>query len=607
MKRFLLLIAALASHVALMAEGISSAQDLVAYVTAVNEGEDITQWSDGQGVVYLANDIDMSKIKDMTPIEAYDGVFDGRGHCIRNWKTESGLFHKITQYGRVMNLVIDSSCSMKCSDNGQEPFYAGFIADINEGIIEKCVNNGDMSHKSSRSVVSNYIGGICGINKYLILYCVNRGAISSAGSFGGSKEDRAAQLCMGGILGGVMDKPHPCSFVGYCVNEGTLTCNASFPSNSVGGVVGSNTRAKIKYCVNRGNIVLAAKLSVDSGVAQNAYGGGICGLTKNDIVCCDNFGEVFSRSTILTCLGGIVGAAHNYSGLTVGDCVNYSPVSCAGTSGAAVGGIIGQSSRSIVLAQCHNKAAVSFTGESPKGRTAVGGIAGNVFVRRDSKYAATISECTNEGTVFCVHANNLHEDNRGIFAAGIVGYLEANAIVKSYIEYCSNSGTVTSEGGTMSGIVGWLKFGSIRECENRGAVSGGATCASGICSLVESTEIVDCVNYADITSQGKGHAGGIAARTVSDLPNAIRGCCNCGRIRGRFGLAAAILAEGGYGSDSIDGCGVGGAVGTLSQGDADIPKVTSDNFMIYVTGRNIERNKAVVGRREACYYWEGVK
>lgn len=607
MKRLALLMTMLLGCYASMAEGISSAHDLAAYVAAVNEGEDTTRWMDKQGVVYLTNDIDMAKVKNLPQIESYDGTFDGRGFSLRNWKTEVGLFRQITQYGKVVNLVIDSSCAMKCSDNGQDVFYAGFIADINEGIIENCVNNGNISHKSARSVVSNYVGGICGINKYLILHCTNRGTIYSVGSFGGSKEDRAARLCMGGILGGSMDKPHPCSFVGYCVNEGAVTCNASFPTNSVGGIVGNHSRSKIKYCVNRGSVTLAAKLSIDSGVPQNAYGGGICGLTNSDIVCSDNFGEVFSRSTIYTCLGGIVGAAHNYWGLTVGDCVNFSPVSCSGTAGAAVGGILGQSSRSIVLAQCHNVADVSFTGESMKGRTAVGGIAGNLFVRRNSKYAATISECSNDGNVYCVQGSNAYADHRGMFAAGIAGYIEANAIVKSYVEYCANTGTVTAEGGTASGIVGWLKFGSIRECENKGTVSGEALYASGICSLVESTAIMDCVNHADISSQGKGHAGGIAARTLSTMPNAITGCRNSGAIRGRFGLAASILAEGGNPSDTVDDCGVGGAVGTVSQNDVDIPKVNPDNFQIFITGRNVERNKAVIGGKKQCYYWNGVK
>lgn len=167
MKRIILLsfVSMLLSVGTTMAEGISSARELVAFATAANAGEDITPWADREGVISLTADIDMAKVKDFVPIAVFDGIFDGGCHTISNWKTTAGLFHIVSEKAVVRNLTIDASCSMKCTDNGEEEFYAGFIADVNHGTLEGCINRGQISHRSGKSLMSNYVGGICGMNK----------------------------------------------------------------------------------------------------------------------------------------------------------------------------------------------------------------------------------------------------------------------------------------------------------------------------------------------------------------------------------------------------------------------------------------------------------
>ena len=81
---------------------------------------------------------------------------------------------------------------MKCTDNGEEEFYAGFIADVNHGTLEGCINRGQISHRSGKSLMSNYVGGICGMNKYIVINCVNYGNVSSSGNFGGNLDNRSA-------------------------------------------------------------------------------------------------------------------------------------------------------------------------------------------------------------------------------------------------------------------------------------------------------------------------------------------------------------------------------------------------------------------------------
>ena len=297
MKRIILLsfVSMLLSVGTTMAEGISSARELVAFATAANAGEDITPWADREGVISLTADIDMAKVKDFVPIAVFDGIFDGGCHTISNWKTTAGLFHIVSEKAVVRNLTIDASCSMKCTDNGEEEFYAGFIADVNHGTLEGCINRGQISHRSGKSLMSNYVGGICGMNKYIVINCDNYGNVSSSGNFGGNLDNRSAGIYLGGVVGGSPTRPLSCAFIGYCDNHGTITYSGAFPNNYIGGIAGSHTYVKVKFCTNRGNVTVAAKSISESDVPQGLQVGGICGLTKGDIVCSDNFGEIIAR------------------------------------------------------------------------------------------------------------------------------------------------------------------------------------------------------------------------------------------------------------------------------------------------------------------------
>lgn len=607
MKRIILLsfVSMLLSVGTTMAEGISSARELVAFATAANAGEDITPWADREGVISLTADIDMAKVKDFVPIAVFDGIFDGGCHTISNWKTTAGLFHIVSEKAVVRNLTIDASCSMKCTDNGEEEFYAGFIADVNHGTLEGCINRGQISHRSGKSLMSNYVGGICGMNKYIVINCDNYGNVSSSGNFGGNLDNRSAGIYLGGVVGGSPTRPLSCAFIGYCDNHGTITYSGAFPNNYIGGIAGSHTYVKVKFCTNRGNVTVAAKSISESDVPQGLQVGGICGLTKGDIVCSDNFGEIIARCDIFTMAGDIAGSTH--SALTVGDCVNYAAVTASGFAGGSVGGIVGQAARPIVAVQCLNKAAVKFAGESPKVRTAVGGIIGNAFAKGDAKWAVAVVECRNEGDVSCGYAANTYNSARGIHVGGLCGFIAGNETVNAVVRFSSNTGAVHSESGRIGGIMALASFCDVQECVNEGTVDGSAAVAGGISGLFEAGDMYGCVNVGDVLLKGSGNAGGIVGTTQTPKRyTAITDCRNGGVICGRFGFTASILAESRNDTDRVDGCGVGGAVGTPSQG-REAPRVTAENYGMFILGRNTERNNAEIGEVRPCYYWNGTK
>ena len=84
-----------------MAErGIATADDLVAFAKAVNEGTSLSRFMDN-GVIVLLADIDASSIKEWIPAGTKDapfkGVFDGKDHSIVNiaWTVDASKYEDI--------------------------------------------------------------------------------------------------------------------------------------------------------------------------------------------------------------------------------------------------------------------------------------------------------------------------------------------------------------------------------------------------------------------------------------------------------------------------------------------------------------------------------
>ena len=448
------------------------------------------------------------------------------------------------------------------SDDGDDALYAGFVADVNHGILERCENYGSIAHRSARSLHDNYVGGVCGMNKYVVIRCKNGGDISSAGSCPSLAPTAEPRMYLGGVLGGSLGRSLPGAFVAWCENTGRVGYSGAFIVSHIGGIVGYNMRVKTKFCINRGEIVSAAR-GVEEGSDRycQEMAGGICGMAKGDVMCCDNFGSVTTRGHAYSLTAGICGSAHE--SLTVGDCDNFAPVTSTSTYQASVGGIVGLSGRPVVVSHCRNK-----------------------------------------GDVSCGLGENTRNSARGIQAAGIVGFINGNEAVSADVRDCVNTGRVRSESGRAGGICGFASYCDFAGNENLGSVEGGGALLGGIVAAFENGSVRGCTNRGDVLAGSKGQAGGIAATTWNGGNSRIESCRNGGVVKGMFGLAGSILGEGRTESDRVASCGVGGGVGTAAQGRDAAPKAAPENFDQFITGRNVVKNKAVVDRA-SCYYWDG--
>ena len=242
--------------------------DIVVNKNVLNDGE-------------LTKDVD--GLRNWTPIQQYDGTFDGARHtisgiyCVSDTIEEAGIFQNTIDNAIVENIgVLDSYYCLK------KGYNVGGIVGFNSGIIRNCYNEGMVSSLYNND---NYLGGICGMNGGgTITGCYNKGKV--ANSVWGTRA--------GGICGRSTNK------ILNCYNTGSVT-----GGYMVGGICGSNasstTSGRIENCYNIGTINTIindnddkrniAVIENETAVVKNCYylqdnqiavENGATGMTKDD-------------------------------------------------------------------------------------------------------------------------------------------------------------------------------------------------------------------------------------------------------------------------------------------------------------------------------------
>lgn len=332
----------------------------------------------------LISDIDLN-LKEWNPIgettsNAYDGIFDGNGHCISGInvsnKVYAGLFGVI-DLGIVKNLTIGTS-SIRGYFSANKSYVGGIAGYAKSGsLITNTTNNSVHLGPSSINSLSSYselhLGGIVGLSAGSVLHSTNNANLAISSSI--SEYTR-----LGGVIG---------SFEGYTDSSYNLTNNASITGGFyTGGIVGKGNA----YC----RLIQMANYGVVSG---DKYIGGICGYAckvKNS----ENKGKIsINAATNYLYVGGVVG----YYG-SEEKSLNYGDIFVISDSSIYVGGIDGSPYSTTFAA---NYGEISAT--SKKGTAYTGGIAGTL--------SNNISSIYNQGNISSSH-----------YAAGIVPYLPQNSV-----------------------------------------------------------------------------------------------------------------------------------------------------------------------------------
>lgn len=264
---------------------------LAALAVRVNKGENMAGKFFKQTV-----DVDMTGVTDWTPINNFNGTYDGDGYCIKNFVYNNastnrfGLFGYLGADSVVKNLTMDKSCSITARS------YVGSIAYNSGGRVENCTNYGKVYAAGEAGQISNLVvGGIVSSGKYLI-NCVNYGDVTANPNSSGFKAEG------GNTAGGI-------AATGYvvvgCRNYGTIT-----GGKTVGGIVGEISSYSSTPETPLGIIVGCANYGTINA-RENA--GGLVGMLEGIMEDCYNLATVkVSKTTV----GGLVGVADNISRYT---------------------------------------------------------------------------------------------------------------------------------------------------------------------------------------------------------------------------------------------------------------------------------------------------
>ena len=436
------------------AGGIYTTEDFIAFAKAVNQFQPTDQWRNEEGAVCLEADIDMSKAKKFESIKSFGGIFDGKGHSIRNWKAKSGLFEILLDGGEIKNLIIDKSCTMRAA-NSESEYAVGFIANLNKGIITNCENHGSISHKSTYTSNDVMVGGVVGKNVAVIFNCRNYGDVYS--NCVSTEQKGGVEFMIGGLAGGCVPPKGEmrCGFIN-CENSGNVKYEGDFPFAFSGGIVGYNTGGPIRLCVNRGSIDASALTGAQNLNNRTSYVGGVCGYSRFEVTSCDNFGDVTSAGGIVGYCAGIVGLPSGF--ISISDCINYSRVTLSNEVPSRLGGIAALCTSDVRFAFCENRGEIKYEGFSPDAASHIGGIVGEIYTKKGATRSASLRNCLNAGKVVGGAGGNNYENDKCIHTAGIIGRAFGLPNAQIHVRGCLNTGEVTSLTGRSNPFVAGMQY-----------------------------------------------------------------------------------------------------------------------------------------------------
>lgn len=421
----------------------------------------------------LAADIDMSSVKDWTPVnlvnEPYGIMFDGDGHKIsgftctsQKWASLFGVLHGTVKNVTFVNPEVKTTTASPC---GVVAAWVGNDDGSLQGRIENVhVINGKVSNSNSTS-----IGGMTGKSgNGTFVNCSYDGVVERTGT------SASGYVPAGGLLGEALDGV---SLTG-CKTSGLLTTASG---RACGGVLGKcSVQMNIKDCSSTMDIV--AREDVAGGIAGYYGSGDISNChAESDIT-------VSEKGSGSSYIGGIVGNAGGAA--VIIDCSYEGKIDAFA---GVVGGIIGQSNTSTgdgcTLVRCFSQGSIKST-------TIVGGIIG-----RSSDIGLKITDC---GTTMDINCSSS-------YVGGLAGDLPKNSVLKN----CFAAGSV----------VGSFSVGGVA-----GRAFGRQGSSSSLDSNVNTT-LEGCIAYnPSVKTCVKGgenptnHYSGGAVVGCSSRPNTLKNC-----------------------------------------------------------------------------------
>ena len=454
-KKLSLTLVLLFSVFAVYAGGIKNAKDLIAFAKAVKKEADLSQWRNEKGHVALEADIDMSKAKAFKGISGFKGTFDGNGFSFMNWKARTPLFIEIPEGATVKNVTIDASCSMEIKNKGVDEDWAmGYIAAVNRGIVEGCVNNAPIKFIGTFTEKNIYIGGLVGQNTFVIRDSKNNGIISTECDIDCPSNGKL--ICVGGIVGICGPKSLKMCTLYRCENSAPIKYVGDMPNAYIGGIAGSVNRFVIRFCTNKGNINALSTMGVDKMKGWTCVGG-IAGRTYHHIFGCDNFGNIGVGGVRDTYAAGISTQVNRE--VVVADCNNYGHITSSCQAHSIIGGCFAICNTEVHYCNLTNYGNISYVNTANK-NAYTGGIGGYQFSGSKLKRGSYFRNCYNYGKI-----ENRAEVKKNAFAGGILGRIRGTEKAPITLYGCENHGVIESVAAAKGDLVGHMAFTYINEAK----------------------------------------------------------------------------------------------------------------------------------------------
>ena len=510
----------------------------------------------------------------------YTGTFDGAGHTIDGMTIQStgynmGFVGYLYTNGVIQNLTLGENCSV----SGDGDYVGGICGHNYGGTITGCTNHGTVNNtgtyvggicaynRSGSTVTgctntgtvsgsSKYVGGVCGCTSGTVTNSTHTGTVSGTGTYvggicaynnrstvdncywlegtcdkgiGGSasggttnaEEKTATEFASGEVAfllngsssdspvwyqnlgeGGdpypVPDSSHGIVYAEqYC--DGTATGNygnspiihANYANGFCTGC-GKYQPAELNGAVyeisNAGQLFWFAGLvnGTLEGTTQNVAANAV--LLNNITIPADMaWTPIGNASTIYT--GTFDGAGYTISGMKIDDATGYS-----GLFGNVTGTV-----RDFTVT-----GSITITGDETVSR--VGGAVGSLGIKTAG---GTVSGVTSDVDI-TVSAGNDH-------IGGVVGSMPENS--SPTVENCVYTGdiNITVAAGSVAGVVGYIRTGTIQNCANQGGISintGGNGSVGGILGYCNNGKIYirNCYNSGSIAAEGTANVGAIVGQ-----------------------------------------------------------------------------------------------
>nr|WP_306459131.1 GLUG motif-containing protein [Aliarcobacter faecis] len=516
------------------------------------------------GNIALGDDITLADValgsSNWTPIEDFNGNFDGLGHTISNLTIDNeyayyqGFFAWTGSSSLIKNIGL-------INVNVKGYRSVGGLIGYGEGVIEN-------SHVTGNVVGHYRVGGLVGYSEVIIKNSYATGNINGSEYVGGlvgyTNNGNIENSHASGNINGSGDSIG--GLVGYAkygnIENSYASGNINGSGNNIGGLVGYAEYGNIENSYATGNVTANDKVGglvgySNENVIENSYATG--NVTGNDEV------------------GGLVGELSNYDGQTKD---NYATGNVTGNS--SVGGLIGYAEygdieNSYATGDVEGSIQVgglvgvskveiknSYASGDVTGNISIGGLIGYAEGDIENSYATgTVTGSDHNtgglvGNIFGGTISNSYATGTVIGSEKIGGFIGLN--VFGNIENSYATGTVYGDDQNIGGFIGFNN-GNIKNSYATGTVTG-SEYVGGFVGLHVSGSIVTSYSTGNVT--GNNQTGGLVGGSAGTISNSYasgdvqgNGINTGGLVGGSMGII-----ENSYASGEVSGAeNVGGLVG----------------------------------------------